>query len=122
MRGAKPKPKRAASKIVWTGNRRSMEHSDFRIGCEFLTGSGRWRCTDVGKRTIAAIKLDLDHDPTWYIGPPYKIAESLFDECDIEGCEAAPRRRSFDDSGRARIVIVPAKGLRKRARSRLPCE
>jgi hypothetical protein len=40
-----------------------MKHSDFKIGLEFLSGSGRWRCTDVGKRTIAALKLDHDHDP-----------------------------------------------------------
>ena len=37
-----------------------MKHSKFKIGTEFLTGSGRWRCTDVGTRTIVAIKLDLD--------------------------------------------------------------
>jgi len=25
-------------------------------------------------------------DPEWLLGPPYKIAESVFDECDIDGC------------------------------------
>ena len=25
-----------------------MKHTDFRIGMEFLTASGRWRVTDVG--------------------------------------------------------------------------
>jgi len=90
----------------WTGNRPPMKHSDFRIGCEFISGSGRWRCTDVGKRTIAAIRLNQDHDPWMYIGPQYKIAETIFDEYDIEGCERAPKRRTHDASGRAEIVRV----------------
>ena len=83
-----------------------MQHSDFKIGIEFLTATGRWRCTDVGIRTIAAIKLDLDHDPAWYNGPPYAVAEALFDEDSIEGCELAPPNRTFDDSGKARLVTI----------------
>ena len=79
MRAAAPKAKRS-TKVVWTGNRPAMKHSDFWIGREFLSGSGRWRCTDVGTRTVAAIKLDMDHDPAWYNGPPYAVAESIFDE------------------------------------------
>lgn len=63
-----------------------MEHSDFYIGCEFFTETGRYRCTDVGTRTIAAIRLDLDHDPSWYNGPPYGVSEVIFDEYEIEGC------------------------------------
>jgi len=35
-----------------------MKHSDFRIGLEFWCGEKRWRCTDVGTRTIAAISLE----------------------------------------------------------------
>lgn len=35
-----------------------MEHKDFRIGLEFWTATGAWRCTDVGTRTIVAIKLE----------------------------------------------------------------
>jgi hypothetical protein len=84
-----------------------MDHSEFTIGAEFMTNSGRWRCTDVGTRTIAAIRLDLDHDPTWYSGPPYKIVEHMFDEYGMEDCDPAPAERVFDDSGRAGIVIVP---------------
>src|SRR5208282_6517446 len=90
----------------WTGNRPPMKHSDFRIGCEFLSGSGRWRCTDVGKRTIAAIRLNHDDDPSWYNGPPYAVAESIFDEYDIEGCEPAPKRRTYDASGQTELKIV----------------
>ena len=84
-----------------------MKHSDFKIGTEFLTETGRWRCTDVGSRTIAAIRLDLDHDPFWYSGPPYPVVECVFDEDGIEGCEPAPQERVFDDSGKASLVIVP---------------
>jgi len=102
-----------------------MKHSDFRVGREFMTATGRWRCTDVGKRMIAAIRLDHDGDPRWYNGPPYAVAEHVFDEDGIEACEPAPRRRSFDNSGI--IEVMNAKtgkitrrhaGWRKRASSR----
>jgi hypothetical protein len=83
-----------------------MKHSDFKIGLEFLTATGSWRCTDVGARTIAAIRLDLDHDPAWYNGPPYAVVECVFDKDSIEDCEAAPQERVFDDSGKARLVTV----------------
>jgi hypothetical protein len=82
-----------------------MKHSDFKIGLEFLTAAGRWRCTDVGTRTVAAIRLDLDHDPGWYAGPPYAVVERVFDEDGIEDCDPAPQERVFDDSGRAGLVI-----------------
>lgn len=59
-----------------------MEHADFRIGMEFLTAKGRWRVTDIGTRTVIAIKLD----PLNYNGPPYSIVESVFDEYDFGGC------------------------------------
>ena len=35
-----------------------LEHVDFTIGREFWTETGRLRCTDIGTRTICAIKLD----------------------------------------------------------------
>lgn len=64
-----------------------MNHSDFRIGMEFESGDKRWRCTDVGTRTVIAVCLD-DHpdDPSWYHGPPYAVAEQVFDEYDQEAC------------------------------------
>jgi hypothetical protein len=83
-----------------------MKHSDFKIGIEFTTAAGRWRCTDVGARTVAAIRLDLDHDPAWYDGPPDAVLEHVFDEDGIEDCDPAPRERIFDDSGKARLVTV----------------
>lgn len=106
MPAVKRKSKQAAKKVVWTGKHPPLKHSDFWVGREFLTPTGRWRCTDVGTRTIAAITLDMDHDPSWYAGPPYGVAEFLFDEDGIEGCERAPTRRGYDDSGRKRIVTV----------------
>ncbi len=81
-----------------------MKHSDFKIGIEFLTATGRWQCTDVGARTIAAIRLDLDHDPAWYNGPPYAVVDHVFDEYGMEDCDPAPQERIFDDSGKASLV------------------
>ena len=88
-----------------------MQHSDFTIGTEFLTAAGRWRCTDVGTRTIAAIRLDLDHDPRWYNGPPYAVAEHVFDEDGIAGCSRAPTERVHDETGRAGLVVVPRRSV-----------
>ncbi|MGY6258918.1 hypothetical protein ACXIVK_36345 [Paraburkholderia caledonica] len=63
-----------------------MKHSDFHIGLEFLGTAGfRWRCTDVGTRTIVAIRIEHD-DPNWYRGPPYVATEEVFDEHEIESC------------------------------------
>ncbi len=62
-----------------------MVKDDFRIGLEFYTASGKWRCTDVGTRVIVAIKLDQD-DVRNYNGPPYSITECVFDEYDFGGC------------------------------------
>jgi hypothetical protein len=63
-----------------------MKHSDFHIGLEFLGPVGyRWRCTDMGTRTIVAVQLDHD-DPNWYRGPPYIAREVVFDEREIERC------------------------------------
>jgi hypothetical protein len=62
-----------------------MTRNDFRIGLEFYAASGKWRCTDVGTRVIVAIKLDWD-DQSWYAGPPYAVAEEVFDEFDMGGC------------------------------------
>jgi hypothetical protein len=96
-----------------------MKHSDFRIGYEFLSGSGLWRCTDVGKRTIAAIRLNHDDDPSWYNGPPYAVAEFIFDEEDIAGCEPAPKHRTYDASGRAEITTVKLRRNRRAPASTL---
>jgi antitoxin ParD1/3/4 len=67
-----------------------MKHADFQIGTEFLTATGRWRVTDVGTRTVIAIKLD-ESDARNYNGPPYSIVEDVFDEYDFEGCGPVER-------------------------------
>lgn len=77
----------------------AFEHADFYIGREFWTESVRWRCTDVGSRTICAISLEahevltihedgsqtthISDDPSWTYGPPYPVAEHVFDEDDF---------------------------------------
>jgi hypothetical protein len=83
-----------------------MKHADFTIGCEFTTAAGSWRCTDVGTRTIVAIRLDLDDDPSWYNGPPYAVVETVFDEDGIEDCEPVTSSRPHDNSGMQHIVVV----------------
>jgi hypothetical protein len=92
-----------------------MKYSDFRIGLEFWCGEKRWRCTDVGTRTIAAISLEphevvelsspressktprtrryVTTDPSWLSGPPYQVPEAVFDEYDIEGCSLTQEGR-----------------------------
>ena len=62
-----------------------MKKSEFKIGEDFYTEAGKWRCTDVGTRTIAAIQLNQDN-PQNYNGPPYSIVEYVFDEYDLDGC------------------------------------
>ena len=111
-RGVRRKPKRKSVVQVWSGRLPPMKRADFQIGCEFLTAAGRWRCTDIGKRTIAAIRLDHDDDPSWYSGPPYAVVETVFDEYDFEGCEPAPERRTYDAS--ATELAVPQRRKRRR--------
>jgi hypothetical protein len=106
------KPKRKSVVQVWSGRLPPMKRADFQIGGEFLTAAGRWRCTDIGKRTIAAIRLDHDDDPSWYSGPPYAVVETVFDEYDFEGCEPAPERRTYDAS--ATELAVPQRRKRRR--------
>ncbi len=53
------------------------------VGTEFFTETGKWRCTDKGTRVVVAIKLEHD-DESWYNGPPYAVAETVFDEYDRE--------------------------------------
>jgi hypothetical protein len=85
-----------------------MKHDEFRIGGTFCCGGRRWRCTDIGTRTIVAIRLDqvdVQHEPGsrretlefaeaeaegWFNGPPYAVLEHVFDEDDIVDCSVAP--------------------------------
>ena len=115
-RKARRKQKRKSVVQIWSGNLPPMKRTDFQIGCKFLTAAGRWRCTDVGKRTIAAIRLNHDDDPSWYNGPPYAVMETVFDEYDFEGCEPAPERRTYDATA---SEIAPVR-QRKRRRAKKP--
>ena len=63
-----------------------MEHHEFEIGTEFECGDCYWRCTDVGSRVILAIELDPKLDVSWFNGPPYAVAEAVFDEYDMPAC------------------------------------
>jgi hypothetical protein len=65
-----------------------MKHCEFSIGAEFFCGGNRWECTDLGQRVVIAIPVNENQDPSWRAGPPYAVAEAVFDEFDIEGCSA----------------------------------
>ena len=67
-----------------------MDREQFKIGETFWCSGKAWRCTDIGTRVVVAIRLDHDDDPTWYDGPPYAVAEVVFDEYDMEGCTPEP--------------------------------
>lgn len=82
-----------------------MKHSEFEIGKAFWCGGRRWRTTDIGTRVVVAICIDaVDiHRPIpetvprnvlrkegWFDGPPYAVAETVFDENDIGGCSTGP--------------------------------
>jgi len=79
-----------------------MKHSEFVIGENFICAGRVWRCTDTGTRVIVAIRADYSditrHDGKQmrtesrelskadFAGPPYGLAETVFDEYDIEAC------------------------------------
>ena len=67
-----------------------MKLSDFVIGQDFYNAVGKWRCTDIGQRTITAIRWPDDDElpgmedmDGWLKGPPYALPEVVFDERDI---------------------------------------
>ena len=81
-----------------------MKFSEFKIGDTFQCSGERYRCTDVGTRVVVAIRIDrvevvrdrifketLPYEQAkkdgWFNGPPYAIAEQVFDEDDLVVCE-----------------------------------
>lgn len=64
-----------------------MLHTDFKIGDEFTTATGTWRCTDIGTRTMIAIKISDYEAQSWFNGPPYAVVEHVFDEDALSGFE-----------------------------------
>ena len=75
-----------------------MRHGAFRIGDRFWTATGAWQCTDVGTRTVVAVKIDatVAADPSWLHGPPYAVAEGVFDEHDQEACYPTAAERDAE--------------------------
>lgn len=67
-----------------------MNHSEFQINDDFFCGKCKWKCTDIGTRTIAAIKLNENYPADWLNGPPYQVEELVFDENDFAACEKRP--------------------------------
>jgi len=85
-----------------------MDRTDFHIGTLFRCGDGLWRCTDIGSRVIVAIRIDtvevgssapsarqiltqaVAEADGWFNGPPYAVAEIVFDEDDLEVCTLEP--------------------------------
>ena len=87
----------------------------FQIGTAFSTGRALWRCTDIGTRTVIAVRIDrvvtprplgeagtwaTDESaadprklPGWLNGPPYQLAEFCFDEGDLEAVRIVPREK-----------------------------
>jgi len=91
-----------------------MLYSEFNVGSEFNCSRKRWLCTDKGTRVIIAVCLTVcrtndwarslpediqdkawegEEQPrveaSWLKGPPYALAEHVFDENDQKGCEPA---------------------------------
>ena len=58
--------------------------SSFKIGTLFRSGSGRWICTDVGQRTIVAIRY-TPRAKFKMAGPPYGSTETVWGDFDIGG-------------------------------------
>lgn len=56
------------------------------VGGRFTCGGEEWIVTDIGTRTLTAIKIDdkAKADPSWLQGPVYALAETSFDEEDIK--------------------------------------
>jgi len=122
-----------------------MKHSDFVVAGSFWYGGREWRCTDIGTRTIIAICLDETEavtswrDPAigetrrtlsqseadaegWFNGPPYALAESVFDEDSQHPCafdaEGNGETSFFSDSEPGTGVRGPYTETRKILRAR----
>lgn len=62
-----------------------MKIHDFEIGMRFMCGGKVFLCTDKGTRVVVAIEAKDD----WMAGPPYALAELVFDENDMKVCTPA---------------------------------
>jgi hypothetical protein len=78
--------------VVWQHRRPRLE-----IGQAFThpTTGDLWKVTDIGKRTVIAINVTAtmaEHagDESWLRGPPYAIAEHVWDEYSLGALLGAP--------------------------------
>ncbi|NTF17120.1 hypothetical protein G6L37_01580 [Agrobacterium rubi] len=55
------------------------------LGGTFYCSGNEYRVTDKGTRVIVAVMVDEKAlaDPSWLDGPPYALAEQVFDEYDF---------------------------------------
>jgi hypothetical protein len=65
-----------------------------KIGQEFTdpTTHQHWRVTDVGTRTLLAVCISgpqVEANPSWLNGPPYGVAEEVWDEYSFGALEDA---------------------------------
>jgi hypothetical protein len=85
-----------------------MQLSEFAVGKIFWCSGRQWRCTDIGTRTVIAIRIDRvevgSPNPElrrtlnraeaeaegWFNGPPYASAETVFDEDFLPACSLVP--------------------------------
>ena len=70
----------------WVGS--GMRHGDFHVGLQFRHGDSRWRVTDVGSRTVIAVRAD-EAGVAVNDGPPYTVPD-VFDEGKFGGCTPEP--------------------------------
>lgn len=63
-----------------------MKHSEFRTGQVFWIGHKKFLCTDIGTRTVIAIRPNIFDDEMWTPGPPYAGEEIVLDEYDLPAC------------------------------------
>jgi hypothetical protein len=90
-----------------------MKLSDFKIGERFWCSGKQYQCTDIGTRVVVAVRIDqievvcvdlhaqdgcrikvISQDQAkeegWLNGPPYALAEHVFDEHDLPVCSTQP--------------------------------
>lgn len=60
-----------------------MKKAEAFMGAVFRCGAHDWVVTDIGTRTVIAIKATEG----WMAGPPYALDETVFDEDDLLACK-----------------------------------
>lgn len=86
-----------------------MRFSEFEIGDSFWCSGKQYEVTDIGTRVVVAIRIDqvevirsgaIRETITfvqakregWFNGPPYAVAEHVFDENDFPACSRNQER------------------------------